>query len=312
MKILLYIIAVLGVLTIALFVWTSFQVLAIEADYPPSGQFVKLANGNFHFSDTDAHIEDKPPVLFVHGASGNLLDQQIAFANAMAGKARAIVVDRPGYGYSTRGEANTPAKQAGIYRELLDRLEVEKVVLVGHSLGTASVAAFAVLYPERVKGIVFVSPATHPWPGGVTWYYDIASIPVLGHLFTETLVLPMGMQSMDSGAKAVFEPQIPPATYVEQAALPLILRPHSFRANSIDVAGLNDFVSDFSKRYSEINVPVVIITGDKDDIVSPDIHSVGLERDIKNAKLIILPGIGHKPDYTSTDTIVDAIAEVSR
>ena len=132
-----------------------------------------------------------------------------AFASKLKGLARLIFVDRPGHGYSDRGGAENPALQAERYKLLLDELAINQVVLVGHSLGSASVAAFAVLFPDRVKGIVFLAPATHSWPTGVTWYYDVASVPVIGELFTETVLVPVGLRSLMSGSRVVFEPQTP-------------------------------------------------------------------------------------------------------
>lgn len=298
-----------------LFAWTRFQSNAIEQKYPPTGKQVSLSQGLMHYSDLGA-TQNKggpsdPVVLFVHGASGNLLDQQGAFNGKLPQKYRALYVDRPGYGYSERAGAETPAAQAEIYTELLDSLNIDKAVLVGHSLGSASVAAFAVNHPERVQGLVFLAPATHPWPGGVTWYYELAALPVIGTLFTETIALPVGQQTIGAGARSVFEPQVAPDDYLESVSLPLILRPESFRNNARDVAGLKSFVEGFSKRYTEIKAPTVVITGNEDDVVLPSIHSVGLERDIEGAELIVLDGMGHKPDYAATDTVIAAIEKVS-
>ena len=140
-----------------------------------------------------------------------------------------IFIDRPGFGYSDRAGADDPAKQATRYKLLLDQLGIEKAVFVGHSLGAASVAAFAVLYPERVKGLVFVAPATHPWPTGVAWYYRVASLPVIGYIFTETLALPFGRWSLAGGVKSVFTPNEATENYSEKTALPLVLRPKNLQ-----------------------------------------------------------------------------------
>lgn len=310
MKFFLFLIGFLVVLLVAGFVFTQLQITRIEKDHPAIGQFAEMEGGRLHYTDIGSAEDGDVPILFLHGASGNLLDQQLAFQASLEGKYRGIFIDRPGFGYSDRMEADTPAKQAARYAQLLDELQIEEVVLVGHSLGTASVAAFAVLYPERVRGLVFLAPATHPWPGGVTWYYDIASTPVLGWLFTETIALPAGLTSMESGAQGAFDPQEPPVGYVDDTGLELILRPASFRDNARDVAGLNGFSRGFAPRYKEIKAPTVIVTGDKDDIVAPEIHSLGLERDIEGAELVVVPGIGHKPDYAVTPIAMDAIARV--
>ena len=313
MKILLFLlIAFLALLAIT-FAWTNAQVVSIESSFEPRGSFIGPEGERTHFVDVPLEPgQEGPTVLFIHGASGNLNDQLVPFEPALRGKARMIFVDRPGHGFSDRVDAETPAQHAERYKQLLDELNVENAVVVGHSLGAASAAAFAVLYPEATKGLVLAAPATHPWPTGVDWYYDLASTPVLGHLFTETILVPYGMQTIASGVDGVFDPQPAPEGYVEQAAIPLVFRPWVFRNNARDVAGLNAFLLEFSKRYSEIKAPTVIITGDKDDVVSPAIHSIGLEKDIEGSELIVLPGVGHKPEYAATQTLVDAIFKVAQ
>ncbi len=298
----------------AAFVWTSWQVLKIERDFPPVGSFADLPNGKMHYLDVPAEpdADKRPPIVFVHGASGNLNDPRGAFEAELKGKRRLIFLDRPGHGYSQRAGAETPEQQALQMKHLLDELAIDRAVFVGHSLGAASVAAFAVRHPDQVAGLVFLSPATHPWPGGVTWYYDIASLPIIGSLFTELLVVPIGTASVAQGAKGVFDPNPAPQNYVEAAAIPLVLRPQNFRNNSRDVAGLKEFVTGFSRHYSSISAPTIVITGDKDDVVLPSIHSVGLERDIKGAELIVLEGVGHKPDYARTQVVIDAINRIDQ
>ena len=310
MKFFISILLLLLIVATVLFAYTRWQVLQIEARYPPVGQFAELSGAKLHYLDMGTVADDDVAILFVHGASGNLNDQRGAFEAALSETARLIFVDRPGLGYSERGGAETPAQQAELFKLLLDKLQIDKAVLVGHSLGSASVAAFAVLYPERVKGLLFLAPATHPWPGGVSWYYNVASWPLIGHLFTETVLLPVGMMSLEQGAKGVFEPDPMPADYVEASAAALIFRPDVFRNNARDVAGLHKFVTEFSPRYKDINASTFVITGNKDDIVLPSIHSVGLERDIEGAELIVLDGVGHKPDYVGRERVVSVIKEL--
>ncbi len=312
LKIYLFLFAAIGVILAATFVWTNVQVSLIEKRFPPTGSLVGPNNERIHFVDMPLLPgQSGPTILFLHGASGNLRDQMIPFAPALRGKARMIFVDRPGHGYSDRAGAETPAQQAERYEFLLDNLQVDRVTIVGHSLGAASAVAFAVLYPERTKGLVMLAPATHPWPSGVSWFYNVATLPVIGHIFTETVLVPMGMLTLGNAINEVFQPQSPPDDYIENAAIPLLFRPRVFRNNAHDVVGLSEFVEGFSSRYKEITAPTIIITGDEDDVVSPAIHSVGLERDIPGAELIIVPGLGHKPEYAATEASVDAILKVS-
>ena len=151
------------------FGYTRFQSERIEAQFPPAGEFAEVAGVRLHYVDRPVEGSDKPPVVFLHGASGNLNDQRVAFESQLADSRRLIFIDRPGHGYSQRGGAETPAQQADLIAGLLEQLGIEKAVIVGHSLGSASTAALGVLYPEKVQGLVFLAPATHEWPGGVTW-----------------------------------------------------------------------------------------------------------------------------------------------
>ncbi len=108
MKILLSIVVLIVVVGVGLFVWTQVEAARLERLYPPTGAFFGSEGERTHYVDIPAGDAGQPTVLFVHGASGNLLDQRMAFADAIGGKARALFVDRPGYGYSERGDADDP------------------------------------------------------------------------------------------------------------------------------------------------------------------------------------------------------------
>jgi pimeloyl-ACP methyl ester carboxylesterase len=188
---------------------------------------------------------------------------------------------------------------------------IDRAIIVGHSLGGAIAASFAVFHPEKTAGLLFLAPATHPWPGGVDWYYNLAAMPCVGWLFTRTLSLPAGMAMMDGATNAVFSPNQRRDRYVEEGAPALVLRPENFRNNAIDVAGLNSYVTRISPRYREIIAPTVVVTGDSDPIVLQEIHSQGLARDIAGSELVMIRDLGHKPDYVVTDIAIAAIEKLS-
>lgn len=286
----------------------------IEARNPPVGQFATVAGVRLHHVHVPAGQADLPPVLFIHGASGNLLDQMVPIRPLLEGRAEMLFVDRPGHGWSERGPADnaTPFGQAAAIASLMDRHGMEDAIVVGHSFGGAIAAAFAVAHPEKTRGLVFLAAATHPWPGAATsWYYGLTATPVLGRLFAETLAWPGGALRMRQASACVFSPNPLAESYLEDAAIELVLRPDSFRANAIDVAGLYDHVVEMSPRYGEIAAPTVVITGDHDTVVYEDIHSRGLARDIPNAELVWIRNMGHKPDWIAPDLVAAAIERVA-
>ena len=294
----------------ALAVYSARKAQKISESFPAAGEIARVgAQTDLHFVDVPAGQDaELPPIVFIHGASGNLRDQMLPFRSRLEGRARLVFVDRPGHGWSSRGQGNeTPDGQADRIAELMDRLGISRAIVSGHSFGGAIAATFALRHPDKTAGILFLAPATHPWPGGIAWYYTLTATPLIGPLFARTLALPAGERRLASGTACVFAPNPAPSDYVEKTAPALVLRPETFIANATDIAKLKPYVTAVSPRYREITAPAVIITGDSDSVVLANIHSRGLARDLPNARLLWLENLGHKPDYAVTGLAIKAI-----
>src|ERR1039457_2281724 len=101
------------------------------------------------------------PMLIVHGAGGGF-DQGIDMTGALAGRGyRLIAPSRFGYLGSTLPGNLTTAMQADACAQLLDRLGIDKVVVVGISAGAWSSMQFAILHPERCRALVLLVPADY-------------------------------------------------------------------------------------------------------------------------------------------------------
>ncbi|MDK4702719.1 MULTISPECIES: alpha/beta fold hydrolase [unclassified Rhizobium] len=294
--------------------FSAYKTRAIEQAYPNIGELTDI--GGYRLNAV--HLPrpttaDLPALIFIHGASGNLRDQLAAFAAPLSGRAEMLFVDRPGHGYSERGTAENalPSGQADAIAQLMDKRGIKSAIIVGHSFGGAIAAAFGMRHPERTEGLLFLAPATHPWSGGVDWYYTLAATPVFGWLFTQIFVIPLGLRRVETGTLSIFRPNARPADYIMKTAPELVLRPRTFRNNAIDVVNLFAYVSAHAPRYSEIKAPVIIITGDSDDVVLEELHSRGLARDIAGAELVTIRNLGHKPDYVTTDVAIAAMERLA-
>ncbi len=314
MNLVLAALAFLAAILLTLAGVTRIGVWRLERQFPPVGTFAEADGAMLHYVHVPAGGgADLPPVVFIHGASANLNDQMIPLRPLLENRAEMLFLDRPGHGWSSRGnDHETPRGQARAIVALMDRLHIERAVFVAHSFGGAAAAVLGVEHPERVAGLVFLSAATHPWPGAETsWYYRLTATPLLGWLFSETLTLPAGRARMREAADCVFSPNRPREAYLHEAAIPLVLRPSAFRANARDVEGLHAFVSLEAQRYSKITAPTVVISGDRDTVVFEEIHSLGLVRDIPDAELAWVRNLGHKPDWIAMDLVLAAIEKVS-
>jgi pimeloyl-ACP methyl ester carboxylesterase len=60
-------------------------------------------------------------------------------------------------------------------------------------------------------------------------------------------------------------------------------------------------------RYADIDVPTVVISGDADKTVSTDIHSRPFAAVVPNAKLIVLPRVGHMVQNAAPERVIAEI-----
>lgn len=256
---------------------------------------------------------DLPPIVFIHGASASLYDPMFSFRTKLQERAKLLFVDRPGHGNSdVGGEQNIlPDGQADSIAALMQERGINRAIIVGHSFGGAIAASFAVRHPDMVLGLVFLSPAVYPWNSGIAWYYEAASAPITGTLFSALIVPPIGLMTIDNATKGVFAPNPVPADYIDKTRALQALRPLAFRHNAREVAALSDWARAASVNYHKIKVPTVIITGDTDSIVSPEVHSRHLARDIRGARLIVVHNLGHKSDFVASDLAIAAIETVA-
>lgn len=304
----------LALIGLALNTWLACR--AIERRFPPMGTLANVNGRAIHYVERSGHPA-LTPVVFVHGASGNLRDQLAAFEDALAGlpearRPRTIYVDRPGAGYTERRSGDhDPDEQAQVVVDLLDALEIPRAVVCGHSYGAGVAATFAAVHPERAAGIALLAPASHPWPGRLVWYYRLVGSRLLRHLSAWTFILPVGRRMLDGGVAVTFAPNPVPTGYAEGAGIELLFRPANFLANASDINHIKRYAAKLSPRYAGIACPTYICAGDEDRVVRSTIHAMGLYRAIPHARMDWYEGVGHKPDYVLTDLIVEELVRMA-
>jgi pimeloyl-ACP methyl ester carboxylesterase len=288
---------------------TQGGVVALQRIYPAQGKMIEVAGATLHVVDIGPRDTPGPPVVLIHGASSNLEAMRKPLGDMLAGKHRVILIDRPGHGWSTRARHgdSTPAIQGRMIEEALEKLGVGQVILVVHSWAGVLGARMALDYPGRVAGLVMLAPVAYPWPGGVGWYNEVVTTPVIGPLLAYTITLPLGLLLAEPGARNAFLPQTMPENFVTDTATPLLLRPREFLANARDLVTLKAAVEQQAPRYAAIKAPTLVISGDVDNTVSTNIHSRPFVAAVPGAKLIVLPGVGHMVQIAVPDLVMREI-----
>ena len=293
---------------------TQAGVMVLQRAYPAQGKMIEVSGATLNVVELGPRDAPGPAIVLIHGASSNLRAMQQPLGDGLAGKHRVILIDRPGHGWSTRAreDDSTPAIQGRMINAALEKLGVGPAIFVVHSWAGALGARMALDYPTRVAGLVMLAPVAYPWSGGVGWYNGVVTIPVIGPLLAYTITLPLGLYLTESGARTAFLPQIMPENFVRDTATPLLLRPREFLANARDLVTLKEAVREQAPRYAEIKAPTVVISGDADKTVSTNIHSRPFTAAVADAKLIVLPGVGHMVQNAAPELVmreIEAMAE---
>ena len=284
----------------------------IERLHPPRGRFLDISGFRQHLIELGEDIGKRGhalPVVLLHGAGCNLEDMRLALGERLAAVHRVILIDRPGQGWSERPghQGSSPAYQAAVLGQVLDRLGVDRAIVVGHSWGGALALSFALDYPRRVAGLVVVAPPTHPRMRRTRWLYVAIGTPFVGWLVTRTLTLPVGVLLLGPMLLSAFLPQRPPARYTRRAAALLLLRPRAMLANARDISHIKAFLARQVGRYAKLAAPLIILSGDRDNVVLPQHHAKLLAAAVPSAKLELLPGRGHMLHHSDADRVIAAI-----
>ncbi|KQW21890.1 alpha/beta hydrolase [Afipia sp. Root123D2] len=288
---------------------TQIGVFVLERLYPPRGQFIDVPGARLHVLDIGPRDAPGLPVVLIHGATSSLETMHHPLGEMLAKSHRVILIDRPGVGRSTRDRATDSglADHSAAINAALVKLGIERAIFVGHSWAGALMPDLALGYPRRVAGVVMLSPVAYPWSGGVGAFNKLATVPILGPVLAYTLPLPLGLFLIQSGINYVFSPQTSPANFWRETQVPLVLRPRTYLNNAWDLVTLKAEVIKQAPHYRDITVPAVVIAGDADRTVSTAIHSRPFAEAVPGAKLIVLPNVGHMPQYAAPDLIVREI-----
>jgi pimeloyl-ACP methyl ester carboxylesterase len=247
------------------------------------------------------------PVLFLSG--GPDAAATWAFAVAQMRGVRAILLDRPGTGLSSRPARLPDVDTLDVYvsdltADVLDALDIDRTVLVGCSFGGYSALRSAVALPGRVRGIYLAGfPAFVPgWTA--PRFFTVLRTPLLGRM---VLALPATHQSTLMSLRELGHRRSLASGRIPSALIDWVnawqRHTDTMKNDAAMICGLGTWLGGFEPTLDldeatlgSIRIPCHILVG-TDDPVGAEDEAEHLTSLLPDASVEVWPGAGHLPWY---------------
>jgi pimeloyl-ACP methyl ester carboxylesterase len=221
-----------------------------------------------------------------------------------------VAFDLPGFGYSDPPSRGSISGYARDVAEGLEMLGVNRMVLVGHSLGGAVAASLAELLPDRVAALVLLAPAGF----GRLHLAEAVLIPGVRTLVEAALpmVLSSRLTVTASYVTMVSNGKSPEPDLVERVTSRGRFLVDGVREATRALAEAGRSPNAFQRRRMPYEGPVHAVWGDRDRLV-PLSHRHGVCAAFPQARIHVWNGMAHHLIRERTDNLTallqNAIAE---
>ena len=289
--------ALIGGAAIALFGgalagFTALTARRVARTLPPEGAFLEVDGARLHYLDQGSG----PAIVMIHGLAGQAKHFTHSLVDRLAADHRVIVVERPGSGWSDAapGASHAIRAQAAVIAAFIRKLELQRPLVVGHSLGGAVSLALALDHPDVVGGLALIAPLTQVVAEASPVFAPLM-IPsaAVRRLVAWTLAAPVSIARSSKALETVFGPEAAPADFADRGGGMLGLRPRAFMAASADLMAAAEDLPGMVERYPSITAPVGVLYGRGDRLLDAALHGEGLVRQLPSVDLEVVEGAGH-------------------
>lgn len=274
----------------------------------PDGRFATLAGVEVHHRV--AGPRDADPVVLLHHFYGSVATWRHTI-DGLADSYRVAAFDRPGFGLTERPRRDdwngdnpyTRARSVAITDALLDRLDVDRAVLVGASAGgTVALETYA-RHPERVRALVLVAPAITGDVGAPPAIRGVLRTPQARRLGPHVVRRFAGEVDRERVAGGWADPSRATEADVDAYRQPMRVDRwaeglwHVFTAEP---------PPDLASLLGRIDVPTLVVSGDADRTIAPAANRRTAAA-IPGAEYVELERCGHTPHEECPERFAEVV-----
>jgi pimeloyl-ACP methyl ester carboxylesterase len=217
------------------------------------------------------------PILFLHGASGFAPEQP--YVAPLSARHRLIAPSHPGFGKSSLPDwVDTVDDIAYVYLELLDRLNLDRVDVIGCSIGGWISAEIASKVPKAVRRLVLVGPVGVKT--GPVDRLDVPDIYALPQSEVEKLLYHDPGQAR-ADPSSLSDEQLTIAARNRETLALLAWEPYMHNPK-------------LRRRLHRVTAPALFVRGESDGLVSAE-YLAAYARLLPNARIATIAAAGHAP-----------------
>lgn len=188
----------------------------------------------------------------------------------------------------------------------MQQIGIEQPIVLGHSWGTLVALSMALDFPDDVRALVLLSGYYYPSLRLDAPASSPPAIPIVGDLLRFTLAPLIGRLIWPALVKRIFSPVAVPDRF-RQLPVWMMLRPSQLRASAAESALMVPSALVLSRRYAELEMPVMIVAGNDDKVANAGHNAGRLHDALPQSSLRLAPGQGHMLHYADPDDIVCGI-----
>ncbi|MDA3822966.1 MAG: alpha/beta fold hydrolase [Bacteroidales bacterium] len=255
--------------------------------------------------------EAGPPIIIVHGLYG-ASDNWISIARELADSYEVFMIDQRNHGDSPHDDVHSYDAMREDLREFMDKQQLERAILLGHSMGGKTVMSFALKYPKRVSSLIVVDIAPVPYKD-----LSVNSLSAANHSKMIDAMLALDLNKMESrdevssalalkiGSDRIRSFLLKNLTRNKEKKFCWKINLPALKANLDEILNGPD-TSAYLQNGGVIGFPTIFIRGENSDYIKAEHHDV-IQKLFPIAEIVSVPNSGHWVHAEQPDLLVKTV-----